>query len=58
MEGETIAMTVENVTASVANLLETAVSAIGGNPILATFLGLSLVGAAAGLFAKLKRSAR
>lgn len=51
-------MTVETVVTDVATLLNTAVTAISGNPVLAAFLGLGLIGAAAGLFAKLKRSSR
>ncbi|MEE1124866.1 MAG: hypothetical protein U0L18_02875 [Acutalibacteraceae bacterium] len=58
MEGGSIAMTVETIVADVSTLLNTAVTAINGNAVLAAFLGLGLVGAAAGLFAKLKRSAR
>lgn len=53
-----MAMTVETIVADVATLLNTAVTAISGNAVLAAFLGLGLVGAAAGLFAKLKRSSR
>ena len=58
MEGEAFVMTIENLVASVSTLLTTAVDAIGSNIATAAFLGISLVGAAAGLFAKLKRSSR
>jgi len=51
-------MTVESVVSDVSTLLNTAVNAIAGNPVLAAFLGLSLVGAAAGLFAKFKHASR
>lgn len=56
--GSTLVMTVETIVADVSTLLNTAVTAISGNAVLAAFLGLGLVGAAAGLFAKLKRSSR
>lgn len=51
-------MTLETLVASVSTLLTSAVDAMGSNVATAAFLGLSLVGAGAGLFAKLKRSAR
>lgn len=51
-------MEVSTIVADVSTLLSTAITAISGNPVLAAFLGLSLVGAAAGLFAKFKRSVR
>ncbi|MEE1155523.1 MAG: hypothetical protein UH241_10260 [Acutalibacteraceae bacterium] len=57
MEGGTIAMTVESVIADVSTLLNTAVTTMGENPIIKAFLGITLVGAAAGLFARLRHSA-
>lgn len=51
-------MDVTTIVSDVGTLLNAAITTIAGNPVLAAFLGLSLVGAAAGLFAKFKRSVR
>ena len=57
MGGGTIIMTVESVISNVSVVLSAAITAMGENPIIATFLGICLVGAGAGLFARLRHSA-
>lgn len=56
---EVLAMTWENVTGAVTNLLDvmsTVVTTIVGNPYLAVFLAVPVVGAGIVIFRKFKRS--
>lgn len=56
---EVLAMTWENVTGAVTNLLDvmsTVVTTIVGNPYLAVFLAVPVVGAGITIFRKFKRS--
>lgn len=56
---EVLAMTWENVTGAVTNLLDvmsTVVTTIVGNPYLAVFLAVPVVGAGIAIFRKFKRS--
>ena len=55
---ETTAMTVSEALADVGTCVSTVITTIGDNSILMAFLGLGLVSAAAGVFFKLKRSAK
>lgn len=51
-------MTVVDALADVASCVTSVITSMSGNPILMAFLGIGLVGAAAGLFSVLKHSAR
>lgn len=56
---EVLAMTWENVTGAVTNLLDvmsTVVTTIVGNPYLAVFLAVPVVGAGIAIFRKFKKS--
>lgn len=51
-------MSVADALADVSTCVSSVITAMTGNPILMAFLGIGLVGAAAGLFSMLKSSAR
>jgi|GEM_PF-7082126 len=51
-------MTLESVLAGVADCVSAVLTSFSGNPVLLAFLGIGVVGSAAGLFSKLKRSAK
>lgn len=50
-------MTVTDALADVATCVTTVITSLSGNPILMAFLGIGLVSASAGLFARLKGAA-
>jgi hypothetical protein len=50
-------MTVADALADVGTCVTTVITTMSGNPIMMAFLGIGLVSAAAGLFAKLKGTA-
>ena len=52
-----VSMTVAEALADVGTCVTTVISTMSDNPIMMAFLGISLVSAAAGLFAKLKGTA-
>ena len=57
MEGE-IVMTLESLLNGVTTVLSSTISAMGDNIVTAVLLGMGIVGAGAGLFHKLKKSAK
>ena len=58
MEGETVLMEISTLLTNVGTVMTTVFTVISDNPLLSTVVGIGLVGAGAGLFGKLKRSAR
>ena len=57
MEGELV-MTLESLLGGVTTVLTSTVNAMGDNTVTAVLLGMGIVGAGAGLFHKLKKSAK
>lgn len=53
-----VVMTVANMLTDVATIVNTVITTISGNAVLSGFLGLSLVGAGASLFKRIKKASR
>lgn len=58
MEGEAVGMTVSGVLENVSTVISTVVSCVTGNPVIAVFLGMGVVGGGVALFRRLMRAGK
>lgn len=58
MEGEAVGMTVSGVLENVSTVISTVVTCVTGNPVIAVFLGMGVVGGGVALFRRLMRAGK
>lgn len=58
MEGEAVGMTVSGVLENVSTVISTVVTCVTGNPVIAVFLGMGVVGGGVTLFRRLMRAGK
>lgn len=58
MEGEAVGMTVSGVLENVSTVISTVVSCVTGNPVIAVFVGMGVVGGGVALFRRLMRAGK
>ncbi len=58
MEGASVGMTVAGVLENVSTVINTVVTCVTGNPVIAVFVGMGVVGGGIALFRKLMRAGK
>lgn len=58
MQGEAVGMTVSGVLENVSTVISTVVTCVTGNPVIAVFLGMGVVGGGVALFRRLMRAGK
>ena len=58
MEGGAVGMTVAGVLENVSSVINTVVTCVTGNPVVAVFVGMGVVGGGVALFRKLMRAGK
>ena len=58
MEGASVGMTVSGVLENVSTVINTVVTCVTGNPVIAVFVGMGVVGGGIALFRKLMRAGK
>ena len=58
MESEAVGMTVAGVLENVSTVINTVVTCVTGNPVIAVFVGMGVVGGGVALFRKLMRAGK